>query len=88
MDAPMPALSLEVGGKRYPVASLADASRKVEAARDASGIGGSQFPTPLLYDGAGKLIGYVSYNGRVWAGHPRDWQPDGVKPIFDNRGAA
>lgn len=57
---------LQIGRKRYHVASFKEASDKFCAARDASGNGASRTPSPLLVDDAGAVIGHVSYNGRVW----------------------
>jgi hypothetical protein len=69
------AFTMVIGRRRYAVASLTEASSKFCAARDKVGAGASQTPTPMLYAADGKLVGYISYNGRVWAGHPRDWKP-------------
>lgn len=77
-----PTLTMQIGRRRYPVATLAEASRMFCAARDKSGVGGSKTPTPILFDANGAQVAYVSYNGRVWAGNPRDWQP-GNKPIWE-----
>jgi hypothetical protein len=66
-------LLLEIEGRRFPVSSLADASAKVSAVIDRMGIGASQFRSPLLRDSAGEVVGYVSYNGRVFAGRPERW---------------
>jgi len=74
------ALSLDVCGRRYPVATLADASAMVCAARDAAGIGASQLPVPVIYDGAGRAVAHVSYNGRVWPGAA--WR-EGDAPLYD-----
>lgn len=38
-----------------------------------SGVGNSGWSGAKLYDDDGKLIGHVSYNGRVWAGPARAW---------------
>lgn len=84
MDAPTFCLSLDVCGRRYPVASLADASAMVRAAVDRADIGASSFPVPLVYDGAGRAVAHVSYNGRVWPG--AEWR-DGDAPLYDPRGA-
>jgi len=86
MPSPTTTLTLEIRKRRYPVASLADASAMFCAARDKAGTGASRTPTPLIYDGAGEQIAYISYNGRVWAGSPRDWAPDRT-PLYDNRTA-
>jgi hypothetical protein len=75
-------LTLVVGKRRYSVASIEDASRMFCAARDKSGFGASKTATPLIYRADGGLIGYISYNGRVWSGHPRDWKP-GTKPLHE-----
>ncbi len=55
-----------------------------EKARDASGLGASRVPPALIVRGNGDLFGYVSYNGRVWAGSPNDWAPNRT-PLYDNR---
>lgn len=76
-------LTMVICERRYPVASLAEASAMFVEARDKSGLGGSQTPTPMIYDAEGKLVAHVSYNGRVWAGDPRDWKP-GTKPLMES----
>lgn len=76
------AYTVQVGRKRYPVPSLEMASAIFCAARDRSRYGSRRTPTPLIYDTADRLVGYVSYNGRVWAGHPHDWKP-GDKPLCE-----
>lgn len=82
---PATTLTMQIGRRRYQVASLTEASRMFCTARDKAmhrGVGGSSHtPTPMIYNGD-RLIGYVSYNGRVWAGHPHDWQP-GMKPLLE-----
>ncbi len=78
---PAAPLTLRVGSRTYPVESVEDASRIFVAARDKFGEGASNTPTPLLVRD-GKVIGYVSYNGRVWAGDPKAWKPDD-EPIYD-----
>jgi hypothetical protein len=75
-------LTLLIGKRRYPVASIEDASRMFCAARDKSGFGASKITTPLIYRADGGLLGYISYNGRVWSGHPRDWK-SGTKPLHE-----
>lgn len=67
-----PMLTIRIGKKSYPIASFADASRMVCAARDKSGVGSSRFKDPIIYEGD-KAVAHVSYNGRVWAGSPREW---------------
>jgi hypothetical protein len=52
------------------------------AARDASGEGTSNTPSPQIVDEAGNVIGRISYNGRVWP--DADWTPDST-PLYDNR---
>jgi hypothetical protein len=74
---------LQVGAKRYQVATFQQASEMFCKARDASGLGGSKIKTPLLVGEAGEVVGYVSYNGRVWAGSPQEWAADRA-PLYDN----
>ena len=74
----------ELGGKQTPVVSLEAASCLWEKVRDASGLGASHAPTPHILTAQGKHVGYVSYNGRIWAGWPCEWNV-ADKPLYDNR---
>ncbi len=60
-----------------PGASMAYAER-----RDESGEGASTFPLADVRDATGRIVGHLSYNGKVWARPSRDWQP-GDQPIYD-----
>jgi hypothetical protein len=51
--------------ERFPVSTLAEASEKYGIARDASGMGGSEWPDAVIYCN-GKKCATISYNGRVW----------------------
>jgi hypothetical protein len=82
---PATAFTMVIGQRRYAVASLTEASSKFCAARDRAGTGASQTPTPILYNAAGVLIAHISYNGRVWAGHPHDWTQE-TKPLQEAAG--
>ena len=77
-------LFIQVGRRRYQIASLRQASEMFERARDAMGLGASKIGPALSVRADGTTFGYVSYNGRVWAGAPGDWQPDRT-PLYDNR---
>lgn len=79
------AYTMVVGRTRVPVATLKEASEIFCQARDASGRGASQTPTPIILDATGKPFAYVSYNGRVWAGHPCEPFDRNKRPIYDNR---
>jgi hypothetical protein len=79
-------LTIRIGRKAYAIPDLATASRMVCEARDKAGVGSREFKTPMIYEGE-RQVGYVSYNGRVWAGDPRGWK-SGDKPIFDNGAGA
>lgn len=59
-------LFLQIGRKRYQVASVDEAVAKYTAARDASGLGASQMPRVTIVDAQGDHLYSVSYNGRVW----------------------
>jgi hypothetical protein len=78
------AMFLRVGGKAYEVASFAQASQMFCIARDKSGEGASNTPSPLIVDDTGLVIAHVSYNGRVWPGGA--WTVDAI-PLYDNREA-
>lgn len=78
-------LFMQVGRRRYQIASLRQASQMFEKARDASGLGSSKIRPALIVREDGSPVGYVSYNGRVWSGTPQDpFNPDAV-PLYDNR---
>jgi hypothetical protein len=76
------AMFLQIGFKRFQIATLEEASRIFSAARDEFGEGASRTPSPLIVDEHGAVIGHVSYNGRVWAG--ASYLP-GTQPLYDNR---
>ncbi len=76
-------MQMKVGPKLYPINSFAEASAMFAKARDASGMGASEIPTPLIFDGA-KQVAYVSYNGRVWEGSPQTWSKTS-KMLYESR---
>lgn len=80
-----PALTIKVGRKSYPIADYAEASRMTLAAAHALMMAGARmsesFRTPLIFEGK-RQVAYVSQNGRVWAGHPREWKP-GATPLCE-----
>jgi hypothetical protein len=79
---PAKTMFLQIGRKRFQVATFEQASRMFCVARDKSGEGASRTPTPKIVDERGDVIGHVSYNGRVWAG--ASYVP-GAQPLYDNR---
>jgi hypothetical protein len=82
---PAKTMFLEIGRKRFQIASYEAASRMFCAARDKMGEGASRTPSPKIVDERGEVIAHVSYHGRVWAG--ATYVPDAV-PLYDNRNAA
>lgn len=81
---PASIIYLTVGSRRWPVASAEDASRKFLAVVACAGTGASRTPTPLIIGSDGRLIGHISYNGRVWAGDPRAWDEQ-TAMLYDSR---
>lgn len=79
---PPKTMFLEIGRRRFQIASFKEASRMFCAARDKAGEGASRTPTPLIVDERGSVIGHVSYNGRVWGGTT---YVVGAQPLYDNR---
>lgn len=77
--------SFDIFGKTISAETLADASRAFCADRDKSGRGASGMPLPAIKQD-GEIVGYFSYNGRVWDQPSKDWQP-GMMPVFDNASA-
>ena len=82
---PAKTMFLEIGSKRFQIASYEEASRRFCAARDKMGEGASLTPSPKIVDERGEVMAHVSYNGRVWAG--AIYVPDAV-PLYDNSNAA
>lgn len=72
-------LFIQVGQRRYQVASLQQASEMYCTARDASGFGASRVPEGKVVTAAGRLVARISYNGRVWP--PEKWFP-GQAPLW------
>lgn len=82
-------LSVTFGGKTYPVESLQDAQAKWIAFQEAAGAGVSEIGNGVVVvDGAGRKVGRISYNGRVWDANDklvadapnRQPMPEGVRP--------
>jgi hypothetical protein len=69
------AAEISVAGRVYPFRGLSEASRCYREAIEILDLGYSCTPPCLILDAAGQQLGYVSYNGRVWAcagGFPAD----------------
>ncbi|SKB32251.1 LPD3 domain-containing protein [Sphingopyxis flava] len=64
-----------VGESGFPMTgkSFADASRAYRQAIETMGVGGSKTPQARLVDQDGNVVGYIAYNGRVFAGAPEDF---------------
>lgn len=73
---------LQIGRRRFQVATFEEASRMFCTTRDKGGEGASRTPTPPIVDEFGNVIGYVSYNGRIWAGAT---YIAGTQPLYDNQ---
>jgi hypothetical protein len=76
---PAKTMFLEIGRKRFQIASFEEASCMFCMARDKMGEGASRTPSPKIVDERGEVIGHVSYNGRVWAGAT---YVAGASPLF------
>ena len=77
-------MKLVVGKVVREVATLEQASRAYQEVRDekmADGeMRGADFPVGVLQSGRfGKF--YVSFNGKIWASHPKHWKA-GDEPAF------
>lgn len=72
-------------GKVTTYGSYREASDAWSRFRDESGRGASEITgVPEILDIHGLVVGYISYNGRVWPGSPQDWHA-GLQPLYDNR---
>jgi hypothetical protein len=77
-------LFLQVGRKRYQVASLEHASAMFSQTRDAamaSGLGPDDVPPIHVVNATGKKVARISWNGRVWPIAP--WH-SGMQPLAPN----
>lgn len=61
-------LFLQIGHKRYQVASIRDAVEKYSIARDNADHGASKMPPVTIVSETGLHLYHISYNGRVWSG--------------------
>ena len=75
------AYQLTIGSETHTFDTLPEVSAFWCALREHHGWRSSTAPDNIVYEGD-KFIGYVSFNGRIWAGFSRDWRP-GDKPIYD-----
>lgn len=77
----IPTLNVVIAGKTYgQVKTFEEASKKYSFAREETQLGSSQLPQAELVDESGKVVAFVSYNGRVWAG---DKYKPGQTPLYD-----
>ena len=74
---------IRVASRVYPFFDELEASRCYRAAIEALDLGGRDAPPCEILDGHGEPIGFVSYNGRVWAG--RVDAPISAVRVFDPR---
>ena len=79
--------AVRVGRRVFDFESYEATSAAYRATIEATGVGGSRAPKCDILDGAGRVVAYVSYNGRVWRGNRLDWKSGDV-PLYDNRVSA
>lgn len=80
------ALFLQIAGTRLPFPGAPEASAIYRATierydRETGRGGASGVPACKIVTDAGEEVGYVSYNGRVWAGSAAEWQA-GNTPVY------
>lgn len=66
---------LVIGRYKIEVETYRDASLTFCVFRDKLGEGASNTPQAYIVDDTG-VIAHVSYNGRVWEGHPTKWNSE------------
>ena len=69
------ATRITVAGRVYPFRGVLEASLCYRQAIETLNLGASETPPCVIQDERGEQVGYVSYNGRVWAcagGFPND----------------
>jgi hypothetical protein len=76
---------VRIGRHEFPFTTCEAVSRAYRGTIERLGIGGSETPPCEILNHRGEIVGNVSYNGRVWLGDLRSWEP-GKSPIFDPNG--
>lgn len=66
--------TVEVMGRRYAVTDMKRASDIVLHIQASENLGASEMGAEFPIRAGEFLIGYVTYNGRVWKGDPRNWE--------------
>lgn len=74
--------SVGIGRRTFPFTTCEEVSAAYRDTIERLDLGASRTPQCSIFDASGNQVGYVSYNGRVWAGTQREWQPHGT-PLFD-----
>ena len=77
LDTP---LFLQIGRKVSAYTNAANASEEYRKIIDLLDVGASEAPLCKIIDKSKKVVGHVSYNGKVWAG--AKWT-DGDTPIYN-----
>ena len=72
-------LRIRIADKIAPFTDPRTASRQFTAFRERIDReldmgGASKCPRPTIETEDGRVVGYISYNGRVWGGTPDQWQ--------------
>lgn len=65
---------LEGLAQTLPWRGCAHASKAYRATIERLGVGASQTPSLTVHATDGEQVGWVSYNGRVWAGDAQSWR--------------
>lgn len=76
---------VRIGTSTFPFTSCEEVSRAYRSTIERLGLGGSETPSCELLNERREVVGYVSYNGRVWLGDCGSWQA-GKRPIYDPNG--
>lgn len=85
-NLPATPLYLQIAAARLPYPGEELASRMYREAierydRETGRGGASTVPACHIVTDGGEVVGYVSYNGKVWAGDPKAWAA-GNAPLF------
>jgi hypothetical protein len=77
------AYKFRVNRMAFECETIKECSETYSNVRDGLDLGASRLNAAALFQD-GKVVGHISYNGRVWTGSAKDWTAQ-TALLYDNR---